>query len=402
MDLHSGTPFWPVRDGLPAAYPALRRDESAEVAIVGAGVTGALIAYELSHAGVDVVVVERDEVASGSTAATSGLLLYDPDASFEALVASVGRDAAAQVYRLGMSAIDRIEALCRDLSHPCGFHRRPSLYLASRRRDLKALRRECESRNALGLEVQFFERDGIEARYSFSAPGAIYSQGCGEIDCYRFTHCLLEAAQRAGARIYDRTPVTALDSAAAGVTLTVDGGHHIRSRRAVWATGYDTGLKLERPTGRLASTWAFASEPLEHFTGWPDRCLIWETARPYLYVRTTDDGRLLAGGEDEPYPQRHRRVTKLLEKRNQLLRRTRAMFPQLAIEPAYAWAGTFATTEDGLPFIGAVPDYSGVWFALGYGGNGITFSVIAAAILRDAILGHENADATLFAFDRHR
>ncbi len=76
------------------------------------------------------------------------------------------------------------------------------------------------------------------------------------------------------------------------------------------------------------------------------------------------------------------------------------MFPDLRIEPAYCWAGTFATTDDGLPFIGQVPEQPGIWFALGYGGNGITFSVIAAAILRDLLRGRDNADARLFSFER--
>jgi glycine/D-amino acid oxidase-like deaminating enzyme len=67
----------------------------------------------------------------------------------------------------------------------------------------------------------------------------------------------------------------------------------------------------------------------------------------------------------------------------------------------YAWAGTFATTNDSLPFIGKLPGYPGVWAALGYGGNGITFSVVAATILRDAWIGQPHPDAKLFDFSRH-
>jgi glycine/D-amino acid oxidase-like deaminating enzyme len=78
------------------------------------------------------------------------------------------------------------------------------------------------------------------------------------------------------------------------------------------------------------------------------------------------------------------------------------MFPHLDIEPVYAWAGTFATTDDGLPFIGPHDDYPRLWFALGYGGSGITFGAIASDLLRDALTGRENPDAGLFAFDRLR
>jgi glycine/D-amino acid oxidase-like deaminating enzyme len=70
------------------------------------------------------------------------------------------------------------------------------------------------------------------------------------------------------------------------------------------------------------------------------------------------------------------------------------------LEEAYAWAGTFATTEDGLPYIGELATHPGVWMALGYGGNGITFAVIAARLIRDAFAGHANADANLFGLPR--
>ena len=151
---------------------------------------------------------------------------------------------------------------------------------------------------------------------------------------------------------------------------------------------------------------AVANGPLGGFTavlafpGWPDRCLIWETRRPYLYLRTTDDGRVLAGGEDGPCAECHRSARWLRTKTARLAARVRRMFPALPFEVAFAWAGTFATTDDGLPFIGEADERPGVWFALGYGGNGITFSVIAARLIADAYAGRSNPDAAIFAFDR--
>jgi len=83
-----------------------------------------------------------------------------------------------------------------------------------------------------------------------------------------------------------------------------------------------------------------------------------------------------------------------------LCRRFRRYFPRIPLEPAYAWAGTFAVTRDGLPLIGPHPSFPHAYFALGYGGNGITFSLVAAAIIRDLCLGRTNADADLFRFGR--
>src|SRR4029453_3321190 len=79
VDLHTGLPYWLLRSGLIRTYPRLTGNLTTDVAIIGAGITGAMVAYELTRAGIDVVVLDADHVASGSSAATSGLLLYDTD-----------------------------------------------------------------------------------------------------------------------------------------------------------------------------------------------------------------------------------------------------------------------------------------------------------------------------------
>jgi glycine/D-amino acid oxidase-like deaminating enzyme len=76
------------------------------------------------------------------------------------------------------------------------------------------------------------------------------------------------------------------------------------------------------------------------------------------------------------------------------------MFPAITADADWRWGGTFGETEDGLPYIGTVRQFPHGYFALGYGGNGITFSWIAANILLDLFLGRPNPDAELFRFDR--
>jgi len=96
MDLTSGYPFWPIRDGLPAAYPMLDVDIRCDAVVLGAGITGAMIAHELVDAGLDTVVVDRREVAWGSTAASTGLLQYEIDVPLTDLMAMRGRECAAR------------------------------------------------------------------------------------------------------------------------------------------------------------------------------------------------------------------------------------------------------------------------------------------------------------------
>jgi glycine/D-amino acid oxidase-like deaminating enzyme len=140
---------------------------------------------------------------------------------------------------------------------------------------------------------------------------------------------------------------------------------------------------------------------VEKFPGWPEgEPVIWDTADPYIYLRTTPDRRIIMGGYDEPFRDPGKRDQLLTTKAALLQRRFRQLFPRIPFELATAWAGTFGKTNDGLPFIGEYPGIPRTWFALGYGGNGITYSVIAAQLLRDRLTEGVSLDADLYGFNR--
>ena len=128
---------------------------------------------------------------------------------------------------------------------------------------------------------------------------------------------------------------------------------------------------------------------------------MWETGKSYLYARTTPDGRVLVGGEDDEVQDPSRRDARLERKSAKLIKKFARLFPEAPpLETAFAWAGAFGHTRDGLAYIGAHPAFPGGYFALGFGGNGITFSVSASLILRDLFLGRRNPDAKIFRFER--
>jgi glycine/D-amino acid oxidase-like deaminating enzyme len=400
MDLRTGCPFWVIKNGLLHSYPALDAPVHAEVAVIGAGVTGAAVAYQLARHGVNVVVLDRRDVASGSTAASTGLLQYELDTSLQELASTVGIEAGVRAYRLGLEAIDHIEAICAEVGDPCGFARRSSLYVASSPADADELADEHALRTEHGFDVDLLAAAEVKSRFGFEAPGALLSAGDGEVDPFRFSHALLNGAASAGARVYDRTNVSAIHHASDGVVLDTAAGPQVHARRVVCATGYETTEHLTPSMTELNSTWACASEPVGPSRGWEGKCLIWETARPYFYLRTTDDGRVLLGGEDSRFATRHQNPRLLSKKTRRLTDRFAQWFPEVAIEVAYSWAGVFANTRDGLPCVGAMPERPHIWYALGYGGNGITFGVMAARLVCDAWLDRPNADAALFRFDR--
>ena len=185
-----------------------------------------------------------------------------------------------------------------------------------------------------------------------------------------------------------------------GWQLTTERGGIVSADWLILATGYEATRLLPRKIVRLHSSFAIASQPLESSAGWPEQCLLWETARPYCYVRTTDDGRAIVGGEDEKFRSPALRDALIERKSVKLQARFQAMFPNIPFEAEYAWAGTFGETKDGLPYIGSVPEIPHAIFALGYGGNGITYSVVAARMISDMARGIANEDSALFGFGR--
>ena len=126
--------------------------------------------------------------------------------------------------------------------------------------------------------------------------------------------------------------------------------------------------------------------------------MIWEASDPYLYCRTTPDGRAIIGGEDEDFVDERARNALLPEKARTLAEKAAKLFPRLDTRPALAWTGTFGGSETGLPTIGRIPGHPACWAVLGYGGNGTVFSRLAAEIVRTALSGGTDADADLFAF----
>ncbi len=403
MDLLSSRPFWPIRDGLPAAFPPLEADTACEVAIIGGGISGALTAQTLVEAGLDVVVLDGRETAHGSTAGNTGLMLYETDEMLHRLARRLGRAGAERVAHRCRAAIDSLQHRARQSRIDCGFARKASLQLAAVAAHVPRLRREYEARRAAGLAVEWWPRSRLAAGSSLPHAAAILSSGAAQLDPYRLAYGLLLAAQGGGARVHERTSVTAHRLRRHDVELTTSRGSRVRARHLVVACGYESVAFLPGPVGALHSTYALASEPIpaKAWRGWPaDRALIWDTGDPYLYLRATADDRVIIGGYDEPFRDPRARDRLLVRKCAALQRAFRRFFPEIPLEVATAWAGTFGVSADGLPFIGQHPGVPRTWFALGFGGNGTTFSVMAAEIIAAGIRGRHDPDAALFGFGR--
>jgi glycine/D-amino acid oxidase-like deaminating enzyme len=396
MNLTSDLPFWTVRNGLIRVYPAPEEDLRCEVLIVGGGISGALLGHELVKRGIDCILVDRRDIGYGSTSASTALLQYEIDTPLHELRKKVGIAAADRAYTIGIDAIRRFRKLA---GNDCGFALRPSLQIAVRESDIGGLRKEYEARRKLNLPVTMLERADLR-RLGIQGAGGLRSAVAAEVDPYRFTHRLLHLAHRRGLRIFDRTAALHYKPGKRKVTVFTDRKVRIVCREVFFATGYESTDILPPRIVTLKSTYAFISEPLPDLNWWTNRALIWGTGDPYLYARTTSDNRVIVGGEDDGVLDPRRRDRRIAQKTARLVRKFGKLFPGAAIEPAFGWAGVFGSTKDGLGYIGPHPSFPSAYFALGFGGNGITFSEIASGILADLFVGKQNEDAKIFRFDR--
>ncbi|SNY99013.1 NAD(P)/FAD-dependent oxidoreductase [Halomonas sp. hl-4] len=402
MDLKSGYPFWAVKNGLLKTFPQLTRDHESEVVVIGGGITGALIADELSRHGHHVVVLERRDVGWGSSAASTALLQYEIDTHMTDLAKRYGEADAVRAYRACAEAIGELEALAAGMGN-VDFERQQSLYYASSDNDVASLQQELALRQKHGFEATWLERETVLAEYGFEAPGAILTQLAASMDPYRMAYQLFAQVSERGGEVYDRTQMEKISSDEQGVTLTLANGATLRCQHVVMAAGYESQAWLPESVAVNRSSYALITDPLPpEALGKLRHTMIWESQRPYLYMRTTRDGRLLIGGDDDEEDIPERRDARVLEKAQGLARKVEALWPDLTINPTFSWAGTFAETEDGLPFFGPHDALSArVHFAMAYGGNGISYSMIGAKLLRALIEGKTHPLAELFSFKRH-
>jgi glycine/D-amino acid oxidase-like deaminating enzyme len=400
LDLTSPQAFWLLRNGLGDVPPPLSRDRRCDVAVIGAGLTGALLCDALTAEGLSVIAVDRRHPAHGSTSASTALLQYELDTPLTELTDKLGSKRAIDAYRACFNGVRTIGRLAQELKEDVGFRQRPSLYYASRSRDVEGLRKEHAARRQAKLPSELLEEKELRKLVDFEAPLALWSSTGGEVDPWRLTRALLERCAIRDFAVYGRTEVKRIAPAKNNVELHTDRGR-ISARHVVIAAGYEADPFLPKPVAKLHSTFAMVTEPVKAFDGWPRHCLLWESARPYLYARTTSDDRIMVGGEDESFRNPKQRDALVPAKCAKLLEKARRLFPQIEMEPAYGWAGTFGESKDSLPYIGPHPaGDSRVHYALGYGANGIPISAIAAEIVAAAVLGREHRYSDTFAFDR--
>ena len=356
------------------------------------------MAERLTRQGLAVVLIDRDLPGRGSTAASTAMLLWEIDRSLVQLTNAYGFERAARAYQASLQAVNGLTNLVRGLSIPCDMRIKQSLYLATGDSDA-ALREEHALRQRAGLPGGFLDHRALLTEYEIARAGALISPGSADADPVQLTTGLLGIAIGRGARMFEAEAI-AFDSAGASVGVSMSDGRLIEAKTVILATGCARPDIIHSTIQDTASSWAIATTPQPDAL-WKDDVLIWEDSEDYLYARTTAAGRIIIGGEDSnDVIDPDARDALITEKSAILTKRLAALWPRAKPDIAFQWAGTFDTTADGLPLIGPVPGYKSVYAAYGYGGNGITFSFLAAELIGGLLAGQTSPLLHDFAIDR--
>jgi glycine/D-amino acid oxidase-like deaminating enzyme/nitrite reductase/ring-hydroxylating ferredoxin subunit len=393
MESDSGrtTSVWMATGDVPEFGP-LAHEASADVCVVGAGIAGLTTAYLLAREGKSVVVIDDGPVAGGETARTTAHLVNALDDRYYELERLHGERGARLAAESHTAAVDQIEEIVEREGLDCDFRRLDGYLCVGPGQSTEQLGHELRAAHRCGLtEVEYVERLPFDG-YDFGA--ALRFPYQGQFHILKYMSGLARAFTSLGGRLHTQTHADKIEGDGETARVTTAEGHVVTAVAVVVATNTPVNDTVSIHTKQAPYRTYVVGARVP--TGSVPRMLLWDTEDPYHYVRlqSVDEGHdvLIVGGEDhktgqaEDFDERFRRLEEW----------TRERFPTVeAFE--YRWSGQVMEPVDGLGFIGRNPgDAGNVYVATGDSGNGMTHGTIAGMLIRDLILGRDNAWATLY------
>ncbi|KAJ51118.1 glycine/D-amino acid oxidase-like deaminating enzyme [Clostridium tetanomorphum] len=402
MDLQyvQGKPLFTTINSGYKKYPCLNENINTEVVIVGGGVTGGILGYYFTKHNIPAVILEKGKIGYGSTSITTSLLQYELDENLNELAQGTTIENSIKAYKLGIDALDEIDRFISEHGNNCDYKKKSTLLYTDKDLEKKEIEEEYKLRKEYNFDVKFI--DEANNPFSFDLKAGVYSNNGGaELDPYKYTHQLLDVSCRKGLKVYENTEAVKVSYNINGVQIDTIHNYKVRGKIVIVATGYNTKLFTNRNFGTETTTFNIATKPVGDFSGWPDRVLIRDNSDPYNYLRTTADNRIIIGGEDVDFVPEIFNEKIANDKYAILEGRLKSMFKNIKnIEIEYKYCGAFASTKDNLGFLGVDPKNKKLWYCLGYGANGILFSILGGMMLSKLYLGEMDENLKLFKVDR--
>jgi glycine/D-amino acid oxidase-like deaminating enzyme len=381
-----------------AAFSAkpLQCSLSTGVAIIGTGICGASLAYELTRRGVAVVMLDRGQIARGMSCRTSAHLTFQSDDLYQEVISRRGERAAKLHYQSQRAAVDRIEEIIKSEKIACDFTRLDGILGLARRQEVSLLKDEMEACHKLGYrEVRWATKEELLRLKTKS--GLCFPEQA-RFHPVKYLNALLKKIVSRGGQIHAHSPVTQLDETDTGVTLTTAAGHIVRAKFAVVATNSPIDPKVAIHTKQTPyRTYVLGAEiPKGRIVD----ALYWDTEDPYHYVRLQPRSRrdiLIAGGEDHRTGEADNAEARFRKLESWM----RPRFPE-AGRVKYRWSGQILDPIDYTAFIGPSPGRKRTFLATGDSGQGLTHGVVAGLLLADLIQGKRSPWESVYRPQRKR
>ena len=383
MDQQS-TSLWQSTVSAPRFEP-LRGELRADVAVVGAGITGITAALLLAQRGKSVVVLERDVVGGGETGNTTAHITVAVDYRYHFIRRKYSAAEARAMADASSASMAKIAELVEQYSIDCHFRRVPAYLYTEKRKYVSELKSEAAAAREAGLDAQWT----TDVPLPFETRGAVLWPDQAQFHPGEYLAGLTKQAVAAGVRIFERTPVTEIKHGGPCIVRTDQGA--VTADAVFQATNVPVvGFTLVHTKGAPYRTYAMAWRVEgEHPDG-----LFWDTADPYHYTRwqeTADGTFLIVGGEDH-------RVGEEEDTEGAFARLEEYARTYFGVgTPDYRWSGQVIEPHGGLPLFGGSHN---VFISTGYAGQGMTMGTLGAMIVTDLITGVENGWADVFRYDR--
>ncbi len=382
-------PLWTSVNDVPRQYPWLSNDTECTVCVIGGGLTGALCALKLAQAGEDVVLLSDSPIGFSSTADTAPAACFDFGHRIVDLKKKIGTENSLNLFEMGAQAIDMLESLSDELDSDFGFRRCDALLYTNDERELDLFNREYLMRKHNGFDCSFLNRSASRDVFSFPIAGGIISKGLAAyFDPYRLTHLCVQKAHNLGARIFENTKVSQLDSHGRTVVIETATRQTVHADRCVIAVGNIFDDILNAPTQKLTGFYS-VSDTVDSYPGWTGKCIIRTWAQPGITISPTPDGRVYCGGLETSALDENGRLYGVLnlpslasKKFDELDSSVRCHFPAMEISDFCINRAVRCTvTQDSLPIIGTDINHDKCFFACCTGHDSVLYSVLASDIL---------------------
>ena len=384
--------YWLTTTAMPAVDATRALPEVVDVAVIGAGFTGLSAARTLAQRGTKVAVLEGETIGWGASSRNGGMVLTGMKLGVNKLISMYGRERTQRMYAASLASIDYVEKIVREEAIDCDFVRCGHLEVACKQKHFDDYARQaeviaCEFNHSLRVVQKTELSSEIGSKIYYGGMIDEVSAGCNPA---RYVGGLARAAMKAGAQIFERTRVSAVEreprQGEAGWKIST-------SRGTLWAhevfvgtsgyTGKSTPALQKKliPIGSFIITTEVLPDALARELS-PRNRMIYDSKNYLYYYRLTPDRRMLFGGRAAFFPETEQTIRRSAD----ILRRGMIeVYPQLSdAKIDFVWGGTLDFAFDIMPHAGQL---DGMYYAVGYAGHGVAMATYQGQKIAELMAG---------------